>query len=222
MSSEIQLLENVELRLAMAATDQAFETSLNSYLCPILLKLASTDPSVRAKVLSICQHINTRIKQNETMKLPTTNLVGLFATQKSPLLQNFCLVYLDFAFARVDQETAQSLIDKLIWGISSRPESQQSLLLNIIIPVLAEYKEKRHVNGQLPDVDPLGLGDHQPDLHFLLSQLGVFQLYAIPPAAFLFENAAKGINGLSLASGNMITNKGKAAWSRYINVPLTL
>jgi hypothetical protein len=93
--------------------------------------------------------------------------------------------------------------------------SQQSLLLNIILPVLARYKEKRHLNGALPDVDPLGLISHEPDCRFIISQLGVFQLYAIPPAAFVFEGAAKGINGLSLDSQNMITNKGKAVWSRY-------
>ena len=61
-AKELRLVGNVELRLAMITADGAMEKALNTYLAPLLLKLASEFVSVRNKVISVCQHINTRIK----------------------------------------------------------------------------------------------------------------------------------------------------------------
>ena len=59
---ELSLVGKVEMRIALADTDAKLEASLKTYLAPLLLKLASEHQSVRNKVISICQHINTRIK----------------------------------------------------------------------------------------------------------------------------------------------------------------
>jgi len=58
---ELALLDKVELRIALARSDSALEASLKTYLAPVLLKLASEHVAVRNKVISICQHINTRL-----------------------------------------------------------------------------------------------------------------------------------------------------------------
>ena len=49
-AKELRLVGNVELRLAMITTDSAMEKALNTYLAPLLLKLASEYVSVRNKV----------------------------------------------------------------------------------------------------------------------------------------------------------------------------
>ena len=49
-AKELRLVGNVELRLAMITTDSAMEKALNTYLAPLLLKLASEHVSVRNKV----------------------------------------------------------------------------------------------------------------------------------------------------------------------------
>jgi hypothetical protein len=46
----IELLEKVEFRLAMAEDDSVFELQIQKFLCPILLKLSSSDPLVKKKV----------------------------------------------------------------------------------------------------------------------------------------------------------------------------
>lgn len=49
-AKELNLLSKVELRIALADTDQKLETLLKTYLAPVLLKLASEHISVRNKV----------------------------------------------------------------------------------------------------------------------------------------------------------------------------
>ena len=69
-AKELRLVGNVELRLAMITTDGAMEKALNTYLVPLLLKLASEFVSVRNKVISVCQHVNTRIKPPYVAPIP--------------------------------------------------------------------------------------------------------------------------------------------------------
>lgn len=47
---ELQLVGNVEFRIAAASTDQKLEVLLDKYLAPLLLKLSSEHIAVRNKV----------------------------------------------------------------------------------------------------------------------------------------------------------------------------
>jgi hypothetical protein len=53
-----ELLDNVELRFALAESDVQLEKTLNTFLCPMLLKLASPAENVRAKVNYRCPAIS--------------------------------------------------------------------------------------------------------------------------------------------------------------------
>ena len=59
---ELQLVDRLELRLALAKDPTKFESLLKTYLCPLLLKLKSPHLSVRNKTVSICMHLGTRIE----------------------------------------------------------------------------------------------------------------------------------------------------------------
>lgn len=48
--SFLELLEKVFLRIALAESDDKLEASLNNFLAPTLLKLASRDEEVKNKV----------------------------------------------------------------------------------------------------------------------------------------------------------------------------
>lgn len=92
-AKELKLLNNVENRIVFAATDSALQNVLKLYLCPMLLKLNSPNESVRQKTISICQHVNTRIKA-ATIQLPVAPLLAQFRTESSSLLKNFDLMYI--------------------------------------------------------------------------------------------------------------------------------
>lgn len=49
-AKELSLVGKVELRIALADSDEKLESLLNTYLPPLLLKLASEHSSVRNKV----------------------------------------------------------------------------------------------------------------------------------------------------------------------------
>jgi proteasome component ECM29 len=60
--AEISLINKVELRLALASTDEKLSSLLAVYLTPLLLKLNSPHHNVRAKVIEVCQHVNMRVR----------------------------------------------------------------------------------------------------------------------------------------------------------------
>jgi len=49
-SKELRLVNNVELKIALADTDEKLQRLLDLYLPPLILKLASPHASVRNKV----------------------------------------------------------------------------------------------------------------------------------------------------------------------------
>jgi len=49
-SKELRLVNNVELKIALADTDEKLQRLLSLYLPPLILKLASPHASVRNKV----------------------------------------------------------------------------------------------------------------------------------------------------------------------------
>lgn len=59
--ADLSLLNKVELRFALANTEDKLSSMIKSFLPPMLLKLASPHSEVREKVVEICQHINIRI-----------------------------------------------------------------------------------------------------------------------------------------------------------------
>jgi proteasome component ECM29 len=50
---ELQLIDKLELRIALAKDDTKLETLLKTYLCPLLLKLTSPHLNVRNKVMRL-------------------------------------------------------------------------------------------------------------------------------------------------------------------------
>ena len=97
---ELSLVGKVEMRIALADTDAKLEASLKTYLAPLLLKLASEHQSVRNKVISICQHINTRVKP-ESIQLPVAALIKQFKDQESSLIRHFDLLYIQQGLDRL-------------------------------------------------------------------------------------------------------------------------
>ncbi|KAJ6262387.1 hypothetical protein Dda_3195 [Drechslerella dactyloides] len=103
-AKELNLLKNVENRIVFAQNDTALQSILKTFLCPMLLKLESPNASVRDKTVSICQHINTRIKPS-AIQLPVAALLAQFQTPNAGvLLKNFDLMYIQRGLERVSAD----------------------------------------------------------------------------------------------------------------------
>ena len=119
---ELALISKVELRIALADTDQKLESLLQTYLAPLLLKLGSDSLAVRNKVIAVCQHVNARVKA-PSIKLPVAALLNQFKEQKTQLIRHFDLTYAQQGIDRLGSEARVELLLPLLRGISEIGDS---------------------------------------------------------------------------------------------------
>lgn len=127
----------------MCNTDAQLEKTIQVFLPPVLLKLASTNPETKKKVMEILSHINKRVKANPSIKLPFEALLNQFVdTSISTFVKNFTLIYLEMATSRLTAEEVASRLPEFLKGIHNRPQQQRILLLHIVLPVSYLAKNK--------------------------------------------------------------------------------
>ncbi|KAL2864567.1 ECM29 family proteasome component [Aspergillus lucknowensis] len=138
---ELSLISKVELRIALADTDEKLESLLGTYLAPLLLKLGSESHAVRNKVISVCQHINTRVKA-PAIKLPIAALLKQFKEQKVQLIRHFDLVYLQQGIDRLGSDARVEILVPLLQGISEIGTSanQGAVVFNLVLRLLPLLK----------------------------------------------------------------------------------
>lgn len=138
---ELSLISKVELRIALADTDEKLESLLGTYLVPLLLKLSSDSHAVRSKVISVCQHVNTRVKA-PAIKLPVTALLKQFKEQKVPLIRHFDLIYLQQGIDRLGSDARVEILVPLLQGIFEIGTSanQGAVVFNLVLRLLPLLK----------------------------------------------------------------------------------
>ncbi|OAT05326.1 proteasome component [Blastomyces gilchristii SLH14081] len=141
---ELSLISKVELRIALADSDSKLQSLLQTYLAPLLLKLASESLAVRNKVIAVCQHINTRIRP-VSITLPVAALLKQFKEVKAPLVRHFDLIYIKQGLDRIPASERIELIPALIQGIagiggSISASSHGSVVFNLLLRLLPLLK----------------------------------------------------------------------------------
>ena len=126
------------MRIALADTDAKLESSLKTYLAPLLLKLASEHQSVRNKVISICQHVNTRVKP-ESIQLPVAALIKQFKDQESSLIRHFDLLYIQQGLDRLRLSEKSTLLPVIISGIA-KSEGHGPTIFNLLLRLLETFQ----------------------------------------------------------------------------------
>jgi proteasome component ECM29 len=138
---ELSLIGKVEFRIAMADTDEKLQSLLGTYLTPLLLKLGSDSVEVRNKIISVCQHVNTRVK-NPSIQLPVAALLKQFKDQKSQLVRHFDLIYAQQGIDRLGSEARVDILLPLLQGISKIGTSptQGAIVFNLVLRLLPLLK----------------------------------------------------------------------------------
>ncbi|KAJ5647574.1 hypothetical protein N7490_003946 [Penicillium lividum] len=201
---ELSLIGKVEFRIAMADTDEKLQSLLQIYLPPLLLKLTSDSVAVRNKVISVCQHVNTRVKA-PTIQLPVAALLKQFKEQKSQLVRHFDLIYAQQGIDRLGSEARVEILLPLLQGIAEIGTSvtQGAIVFNLVLRLLPLFKlppkgsdEDQRLNQRL--------GLNSQDSQFLSFWLG--KLLILSPAV----SGAQTCPGLSPEEYTFLT-KGAAA-----------
>ncbi|KAL8848795.1 MAG: hypothetical protein Q9221_006173 [Calogaya cf. arnoldii] len=184
-AKELNLVGKVELRIALAESDAKLESILNTYLPPLLLKLASEYLDVRNKVISICQHVNTRIKAPNII-LPVAALLKQYKENVNPLIRHFDLLYIQQGLPRLSVSERLELLPTLVKGIHKNfQESARhtSSLFNMLLKILNFMNfPPRGSAEDLALRDSLGLVEEIEDARFIASWIGKLILFSPNPS----------------------------------------
>ncbi|PGH14861.1 hypothetical protein AJ80_05787 [Polytolypa hystricis UAMH7299] len=137
---ELSLISKVELRIALADSDTKLQSLLQTYLAPLLLKLDSPSTAVKQKIVSVCQHINTRI-QSPDIQLPIHALLKQFKEVKGSAVRHFDLIYIKQGLDRITPSERVALLPSLIQGIAEiEGDTQPSTIFNLVLRLLPLLK----------------------------------------------------------------------------------
>ncbi|KAK9795879.1 hypothetical protein WJX73_005986 [Symbiochloris irregularis] len=137
---DVQALDRILLRLGLTEEDKL--SSVLAKLLPLVIQqLKIPDESVRKKVLEILSHVNKRVKERPSIKLPLRDLLQLATgTENSPLVRNFGVVYSEMAFDRADKDDCVSVLPVLMEGITQRTQQHRDTFLRMLVAGLQGFK----------------------------------------------------------------------------------
>ncbi|KAI9674506.1 MAG: proteasome component M29 [Caeruleum heppii] len=182
-AKELQLLDKLELRIALSDSTPKLQGLLNTYLPPLLLKLGSESERVRNKASLICQHVSSRIGASP-VHLPVKPLLQQFKERReSTLIRTFNLSFVQKGVPQLTSEERAELIPTLLADISvdaNNSPSQGATLFNLFLRLLPSLKfpaRGTHEDGQMRG--QLGLVSRPDDAAFLVHWLGKFMLLTL-------------------------------------------
>ncbi|XAR59596.1 hypothetical protein NMG60_11015485 [Bertholletia excelsa] len=133
-----EMLDRMLTRLALC-DDSKLDNLLFKLLPLSISSLSSSSPAVRAKVMEILSHVNKRVKHQPTIGLPFSELWKLYTDPLSaPMVKNFCIVYIEMAFARLSIEEKETMAPVIVANISKLPPHHQEIILRITIKVIGD------------------------------------------------------------------------------------
>ncbi|CCK72368.1 Ecm29p KNAG_0J02890 [Huiozyma naganishii CBS 8797] len=183
---ELELVEKVELRIALADSEEKLQASLDLYLAPLLLKLASPYASTRNAVFESLKHVLSRLSSLSAMKLPVKKLIDQAKNPTLPNCDNQALIdnvrlYSSLLASKgvdriVDVDEKKMLIPDIMNGISAQPLNTAARLFHILCKLLLSWSPPRKGTPEEQKIiEFLQLKDEK-DLKFLLDHFTKFFL----------------------------------------------
>ncbi|KAH8815368.1 proteasome stabiliser-domain-containing protein [Xylogone sp. PMI_703] len=138
---ELELVEKVEMRIALAKDDK-LESILKVYLPPLLLKLASDHASVRNKVISTCQHIKVRLSGNQNVILPVAGLLKQYKENPtSSMIRHFDLMFVQQSIGKLSSNEQIELLPTLLHGIAEDSDKPTcATIFNLFLRLLPQLR----------------------------------------------------------------------------------
>lgn len=221
MEKELDLVNKVDLRFALAELETQLETSVHQYLPPLLLKLASPHAQVRQAVFKIIQNIFPRINAAKRLHLPHWELLRQIQhPQVSPgadigQVRLYSLLFLAKAVERLNPDERKQLARKIVVGIHGYNSAVGARVFAVLLKCLdgAEYQfGETDEEISLADEDAGYLSDTMAKFFLLLPSLSGTVVFmpglSTANADFFTKNAGvsyKTTAELSAAKKNVLT-----------------
>ncbi|KAI9800620.1 MAG: proteasome component M29 [Piccolia ochrophora] len=220
---ELNLLSKVEMRIALADTDKKLESILNTYLAPLLLKLASDHLAVRNKVIAICQHVSTRT-QPPTVKLPVRALLRQYKENATPLIRHFDLRYIQQGIGRIAPNERVDLLPTLIHGLAGnakQSEEHAAILFNLLVKILPHVQFPLRGSKEDDDMRKRLIGSSE-DAALLAYYLGrLIMLTKTQTSGQGSTPAARTCPGVSVKEFEFLTLNSKDTWDPSKTLTIT-
>ena len=180
--AELELIEKVELRLALSDTTEKFEKSLKTFLAPLLLKLASPYTSVRQAVFNTLKHVLSRLSNLKDLRLP---VAALIIQAKNPSIpenadpKNVRLYSLLLASKGIDRMTIPEqkvLIPEVMTDISKMPRDTAARLFHILCKLLLRWVPPLKGSFEETQIKEFLKLNNEEDLEFILTYFTKFFL----------------------------------------------
>lgn len=219
---ELALLNKQEFRIATIDSEAKLSAHLNTFLAPILLKLASEHLSVRNKVISICQHLSVRVKP-QAVQLPVGALIKQLKEHLNvPLIVHFDLVYAQQGFKRLKPSEQAILLPVLVKDAAltlSASFERRAAVFHLLLLALNEYKLP--AKGSKEDDEMRAqLGITKEDADTLSNAFGKLMLFA---GVRLSTQTIVASPGLSSEDVDFLTLKGDLkTWDPTSDIGLNL
>ncbi|CAA3007764.1 proteasome-associated ECM29 homolog isoform X1 [Olea europaea subsp. europaea] len=102
-----EMLDRMLTRLALC-DDPKLQDLLSKLLPLSIACLSSPSTPLRNKVIEILSHVNKRVKHQQQIGLPLSELWKLYVESSvAPMIRNFCIMYIEMAIERVPKEEKQ-------------------------------------------------------------------------------------------------------------------
>ncbi|GER40722.1 ARM repeat superfamily protein [Striga asiatica] len=205
-----ELLDRMLTRLALC-DDSKLQDLLARILPLSIAALAAASTSLRNKVIEILSHVNKRVKHQQAIGLPLSDLWQLYIESGSaPMVRNFCIVYIEMAIDRVHEEEKQVLAPVFLANISKIPPQHQDILLRIVLKVIGECHASQVRNEVLEKYKQLvGSKDCEIFLEFCLHAI-LYQPSSSQsgrPPAGLSNIQTERVTGKHAVSGDVLRNR---------------
>lgn len=182
-TSELDLVNNVDLRLALAESEVQLELSLKQLLPPLLLKLSSKDPQVRQAVFKVIQNVFPRITAAPNMQLPVEALLHQSQTPNVALgsdsgtVRLYSLLFLSKGVERLSPEAQCKLVPEVVRNISSLPTASAARMFSILVKLLEHWKAPVRDSPEYDSMSSnLGFDKNPNDEKYLADKIGRFLL----------------------------------------------
>lgn len=197
-SEKEEMLDRMLTRLALCE-DSNLQNLLSKLLPLSISFLSSNSTPVRNKVIEILSHVNKRVKHQLDIGLPLSELWNLYIEPNAaPMVKNFCIVYVEMAFERVQIEVKEDMVPLLVANISKLPTQHQEIILRISAKVIGDC-HCTHLRDEIAGKYRLikGSQDSEIFLEFCLHTM----LYQSP------SQGGGSPAGLSISQSNRVSGK---------------
>ncbi|QLQ77923.1 hypothetical protein HG537_0A01700 [Torulaspora globosa] len=181
-AKELDLVEKVELRLALADSSEKFEKGLDTFVAPLLLKLASPHGSVRQAVFNVLKDVLARLNSLREVKVPVRKLVEqaqrpvVGPGQDDSNVRLYSLLLVSRGIDRLNAEELSAMVPVVMSGISHLPRIAAARMFHILCKMLLRWTPPLKGSREEEETREFLKMEDAEDLRFLLEKFTQFLL----------------------------------------------